>query len=599
MFVYRIFLNDSTLWVYRNESLVGSCTDSCGKRGVDYIVITTEANPALLHNITIFSGPIEPAPVPPPPGIFNVTAQDLYDNEALKNFSLTFTNSTTSFHNTTNNGNIVYTNLNGIYDVNVSSNQSGGYFERLFIDVNASSGTFLALLFQSRVTIRALDGFDNSTINSFTASINGTTPRSTSNGSVEFLVKKGTYQLNITSGSFDKKVTNFSIAALANDTINVTLGSIFRFNLIRESTGAIFDWNSTNKTEINVFCPNQSITLRINNTDKANANISKLINCRFTLMQIVVDYGSLGSYFRTLIPSFSQKNITFYLIDVTKGDVAVQKVLKLLDLTGEFGGAILRVKSTVNGILRTIIEQRFDISDEVNLFLVKDRLYTINIENADQDIGLGNLIPTEAGEQSITLPRLDFATDEAVLGGNITFGYTFNTTSGILRVQYNDSTQKTTLVRFTITNESESVLFLGESNNNATVTLTFNGVVGNKTYLTELFVQHPDLTSIDSNIDGFLDKKVFYETSGTVGGFNLAGWTPSEQVDLKKWAAWIFIFFWAFLFSTRHIGIGMTSMVIWIWIFRVWKWIDINNLIFGFVVLIAVVGWIVESMRKQ
>ena len=378
-----------------------------------------------------------------PPDLFNVTAQDLFDNEALSNFSVTFTNSTTSFHNHTGTGQLIYSDLNGIYDINISSNQSGGYFERLFVGINTTSDTsFLGKLVQSIATVRALDGFDNSTITFFTASINITGPISTSNGSVTFAIKKGLYQLNVSSGSFDTVVTNFSIEALGNVTINVTLGSIFRFNLIRESTGGVFDWNSTNKTEINIFCPNQTITLIINNTDKANANISKLINCRFTLMQIVVDYGVLGSYFRTLIPSFRQKNITFYLIDVTRGDVAVQKVLKLLDLTGDFGGAILRAKSTVSGTLKTIIEQRFDISDEVNLFLVKDRLYTINIENADQDIGLGNLIPTEAGEQSITLPRLDFAKDEAILGGNITFGYVFNITSGILRVQYNDSTQK-------------------------------------------------------------------------------------------------------------------------------------------------------------
>ena len=541
---------------------------------------------------------IEP---PPPPVLqeFTLTANDTYDGIALSNLTITVSNSSFSFNDSTVNGTLKLNNIsipsfNKLYDITFGSNDTGGYFNRTFSNINISnSGSLQGDLFQSVLQLIALDGLTNETIQSFSATTNSSSD-STTTGSLLILIKNGTFQLNVTADGFDKLVTTFSINALQNNSLNVTMGSIFNFRLVREETNTPFDFNLTNSTELNIFCLNETIRISFNETN----NISQIINCQFTLMQIVVDYGTtIGSYFRTLIPPFSQKNITWYLIDLINGDTAIQKVIQLIDLTGDFSDATLRVKRAIPGetTLQTIIEQQFDISNEVNLFLVKDAIYTINIENDVEDVALGNLIPTEAGTQTITLPKLDFVPQETTLGEQISWSYDFNITLGILRLQYVDTTNLTTLVRFTVKNGSSpnlNQLFQGESNNNGTVTMTFNQVIANNTYVSELFFIHPGLSN-------FTETRPWYEFGGTRGALNLEGWSDTEQINFKKWATWIFLAVWGMFWTRRYIGIGMTTLVIWLWIFMTLKWVDVSNLIFGFVALLAVVGWIVEAMKKE
>ncbi len=529
---------------------------------------------------------------------FTLTAKDTYDSVSITNISVTVKNGSFSFNDSTVNGTLLINNVsvpsfNKLYDITFRSNDTGGYFNRTFFNINiSSSGSKEGDLFQSVLKLTALDGLNNQTISIFSARTNQSFD-TTTNGEILILIKNGNFQLNVTASGFDKLVTNFSIKALQNNSLNVSMGSIFTFKLVREETNTPFDFNSTNSTNLNIFCPNETIRISFNTSN----NISQIINCQFTLMQIVVDYGVLGSYFRTLIPTFSQKNITWYLIDLLAGDIAIQKVIQLVDLTGDFSGATLRVKRAIPGetTLKTMIEQKFDISSEVNLFLVKDVLYTINIENDVEDIALGNLIPTEAGTQTITLPKIDFVPQETILGDNISWSYTFNATQGILRLQYVDKTKLTTLVRFTVRNGSDTnlkQLFQAESDNNSTVTMTFNQVKANNSYVSELFFVHPGLSN-------FTELRPWYEFIGEVGALNLEGWSDSEQITFKKWGAWFFIAIWGMFFSRRYVGIGMTTMAIWLWIFRTLKWIDVTDVVFGFVVLLAVVGWMVEAMKKE
>ncbi len=528
---------------------------------------------------------------------FTLTARDTYDSTAITNITISISNNSFSFNDSTVNGTLIINNqsipsFNKLYTITFGSNDTGGYFNNTFLNINISNaGSFQGTLFQSVLRLIALDALNNETISDFSARTNNSFDNTTT-GELLILIKDGTFQLNVTALSFDKLVTSFSINALENKSLNVSMGSIFTFKLIREETNTPFEFANTNETKLSIFCPNQTITLIFNESN----NISQIINCQFTLMQIVVDYGVLGSYFRTLIPPFSQKNVSFFLIDLINGDTAIQKVIKLLDLTGEFADSILTAERSIGGITEKIIEQRFDISSQVNLFLVKDALYTLSIENSNEDIILGNLIPTEAGEQTITLPKIDFVPQETTLGGNVSWSYTFNITSNILRLQYNDATSRTTVVRFTVFNATDTAnmnqLFSGQSENNASVTITFNQAFANTTYATVLFVKHPDFTN-------FTEKKMFYQFKGS-GGIDLKGWTPIEQTEIKNWVAWIFLAILGMLFSRRYTGIGMTLVVIFLWIFRKWNWIEnVSDLVFGFVALLAVVGYIVDAMRKN
>lgn len=608
--------------VYINNTLGAECTTSACKEIMDWdvpssmwigafnartmedfivddvcvfnITLTSAQRAALTHNtcnsLIIGGGPSVVGTE------FTITAKNQYDSSiSITNISIKISNSSFSFNTSTVNGTILVLNssflFDKLYNIEFRSNDTGGYFNKTVFDVNfTTDGTNAGTIFQSVLNLVVIDGLNNLTVNTYSAQTNLSSV-STTIGTLLIETTKGIFALNISSLGFDTLVTNYSILALQNNTLNITLGSIFNFNLIRESTNTVFDFNSTNSTVVNVFCPNQTIILTFN----ISSNISQIINCKFTLMQAVVDYGELGSYFRTLIPSFSDKNITWYLIDLKAGDTAIQRIINLLDLTGEFADSILTVKRSIGGAIKTMIEQRFDISSNVNLFLVKDALYSISIDNGLKDIVLGNLIPTEAGTQTITLPKLDFNPTETVLGDNISWSYTFNITQAILRLQYEDKTNRTDLVRFTIFNDTGvgglKQLFQTESNNNASVTITFNQILGNTTYITELFVKHQVLIN-------FSESKIFYDP-GQASVIFFDGWTVKEQTDFKKWFTWLFLGFWGLMFTRRYMGIGMTSLVVWLWVFRTWKWIDVPDLVFGFVVLMAVVGWMVDAMRRN
>lgn len=521
---------------------------------------------------------------------FTTTLVDTYDGISLSNFTLTIFNSTFSITNTTTTGTITHTGLiGGNMDINFSLvTDNGGYFNQSFSSINTGS-SFEGDVFQSVLRLMALDGLNNDTILNFTA-VTNLSSDSTGVGQVLILAKEGHFQLNVTAAGFETLVTNFTILALQNNSLNVTLGSVFNFQLIREITNSVFDFNSTNSTVLNVFCPNETIVINFS----SSSNQSRIINCEFTLLQVVVDYGALGSYFRTLIPPFSQKSINIYLIDLIAGDTAIQRIIKLIDLTQTFTNSILTVNRAVGSGTVDIIEQRFDISNEVNLFLVKDSLYTLKVSNGVEEIILGNLIPTEAGTQTITLPKLNFVPQETVIGTNISWSYTFNSSTGLLRVQYLDKSEKTTKVKFTIMNESAggAVVFTGESNNNFSVTITYNQAFGNHTFSTELFFEHPDIINAT-------EKRVFFQlTSGSAVDFE--GWSAEDEAKIKKWAAWIFLVVWIMFFSQVHAGVALVSMVGWLWIFRKLGWIvGVSDLIFGFVVLLAIVTWMLESMRKN
>ena len=523
---------------------------------------------------------------PSPPG-FNVSLIDSYDSISINNFTITIFNSTDTFVNSTTTGSIFYDNLtNGLYNINITKiNDSGGYFNQSFKNINVSSA-FEATAFQSVVRIRAFDGFNNATILDFSA-VTNLSSDSTSNGLILILIKGGKFSLNITAFGFDELVTNFSMNALENVSLNITMGSIFIFNLIRESTGEVFDFNATNQTTLDIFCPNQTIRIFFN----VSSNASQIITCRFDLMQMTVDYGALGSYFRTLIPPLSQKNITWYLLDVKKGDIAIQRIIRLLDLTREFTNAKLSVTRAVAGVVRTIIEQRFDISNNVNLFLIQNGLYSISIDNGVSVTILGNLIPTEAGTQTITLPKIDFVPQETILGDNVSWSYSLDLTTNVLRMQYLDKVEKTTFVKFTVFNETNAELFSGEATDTSEVTITFNQAFSNRTYSTELFFIHPDLSN-------HTDKKVFYGM-GDTPALDLPGWSSQEQKDIKKWVAYIFLIVWVLIFSSVHSGLAIATMTIWLWMFRLWQWVEVSGIIFGFLILIGVVAWIVEAMRKN
>lgn len=570
------------------------------------------------HYLNVSCGVESPsAPAGPDYQKFTFQATNLYDSSTINNITVRIFNSTWDLNVSTINGTIILLNnsrgtnnnlikFNVTYNLTFISNESNrGYFNVSYNDFYLNNSKSLTgEIFQSLLNLYVNDSLIKSLISSFTVTTNRTTT-SVTGGYILLYTKAGSYHvLNISSSQYPKQTHIYDIEALQNKTMYVNLSPQFQFYLRREADNSVFDINGTNTTRLTIFCPEKNIVVWFKNgtgtspSSKVSTQENATVDCAYTLLKMDVTYAS-SSYFRSLIPAKTQQNVTWWLLDLNK-DTGVQIIINLRDLTGDFSQGILRVKTAISGNNENIIEEYFDISTSVVLYLLKDALYKIILINNDQtqEKQLGDLIADAAGTKTITTPDIKFIPD-TILDNNISWSYTFNATGGILRLQYQDSTKNTTYIRWRIyngTNASlnsqisifESVYVAG---NFTTTTYTYNNVQFNRSYYTHLFVQHAQL---GFNISEY---RSFGEYQNYLGAF--VGFTEERAKDIKHYGSAIFLSVWMLLFSARHLAIGLTSTLFWIVILKTidyfligWIWIMIIGLITFF-------AWIGDYMRRN
>ena len=153
---------------------------------------------------------------------FSVTASDVYDSSALSNFTVTLYNSTFSQTNSTSSGTITYSGIGGLMNINVSSDEGGGFFNVSYPSYD--TGTNLnAQLHQAAINVYAYNSITGLPVRSFNADLNGTLYSSTSGGYIYFRVDAGSYEINLTGSAFVTTKKNITITNLQNQTQNISL----------------------------------------------------------------------------------------------------------------------------------------------------------------------------------------------------------------------------------------------------------------------------------------------------------------------------------------------------------------------------------------
>lgn len=366
---------------------------------------------------------------------------------------------------------------------------------------------------------------------------------------------------------------------------------LYNFTVRREADGSIFDYASTNETKLTIVCPNSADQYFFNET----GSIQVLYSCHSPTLKLDISYPTGDSYFRTLIPEMGEREIDFYLIDLNK-ETAIQKIIELVDLTGEWQTGILRAQTPILEQVEDIIEMEYDVASSVTLYLKKDSIYTLTLINDDgtKSRSIGNLIADSAGTVTITYPPIEYE-PEVYLNENITIDYTFNVTAGTLRLQYQDITASTESISWTIynsTNSSNPLLLQTYSSTVSTgATFTYSPVYGNTTYLTELFVIN---SLLDHNLS---ETKLFYDYD-TYGDDILPGFSATERDNILFWSSVLFLVVWGLLFSSKHVAFGITSTAIWVVILRSVGWLPISWLWVGTICFVAALTFFVEMMRK-
>ena len=521
-----------------------------------------------------------------------ITAADAYDLSTLTNFSVEIKGNT-NWTQTTLNGTILIVNTTGIfYNLTVFSKANGSYHNVTYENINLSGQNFQGNLTQSFLSLNVTDLLTNQLVSSFTVNTNLST-YDVSGGYILLPSKSGFHKFNVSSTSYPILSFTYTISALENLTFQANVSPRFQFYLRREADNSVFDVAGTNTTKLNIFCPNKNIVITFRNQTYSSTQENITMDCPYTFMKMDVSYPA-SSYFRSLIPEKSEQNITWWLLDLNQ-DTGVQINVQLVDLTGEFLNGILRVKRAIDKNTEDIIEQFFDIESSVVLYLLKDAFYTISVKDSSgaNERQLGTMIADAAGTKTITLPSIPFYPDK-VFYDNISWAYTFNTSSSILRLQYEDKTTNTSLLQWKIYNGTNATITLlqtfSSTNPTGDVTFTYNGVVGNQTYFTELHIEH---NLLDFNIT---ESRTFGDYSGYQLGF--VGFKPEDTKNIKLYASIIFLVVWGLLFSARHAGLGLTSTFIWVVILKWIGWFPISAVWLGLIGLIAFFGWIVEAMKK-
>lgn len=531
--------------------------------------------------------------------VFTITATDKYNGSIINNFTVTISNSTYTTTNTTTVGSLVYDNIvHGLYDINISANETG-YFPRTFKDYNVSTD-LSAELWQSILNLTVLDVLTDSNILSF----NVTTTEKTytgSDGKAGIYLNAGKHTINITASGYEDYTFDFTASILTQESQTEYLSPYLNFTILRETDNEAFNTSDTTQTKLTVYCPSDTLEFNFNVTSGSN-KLTEPISCQWDLVRMDFIYNT-SSYYRILIPDYSEREITFYALDLIE-DLAYQIILVLNDLTGEYSDASAILMKDVGGSAVTIIEQTFDAENKVVAYLLKDGLYTLKIRNsAGQERSLGYFIADAAEEKTITVPEIYFVPD-SYFGGSIAWEWDYDPDYEIIRLYYNDSTiGGTSWINMTVWNGSNvhDIIYSTQSLNISSAVITYSKFGGgipwyplgySASYLVCFNASHPTI--------GYFHECRVFGRDAPFGGSD--GFTDEEIFNFKGWFCGLFLVALIMLFR-NHITAGLGLFSFFMWLFLRWDWLTFGSTwldytILSLSVLITILTYFVEGSKK-
>ena len=504
---------------------------------------------------------------------------------AITDFTVRLNTSTWDENRSTTGTNLTWKYLvNGSYSIRINSTNFFPHVGNLTVH-NASTPSW-PLMWQAERYAFAVDALTGAYLTGFTVRDQfGTEWNASGNTSVLFL-DSGWWNLTMVATGYENASQNFTAAALSNATLTFSVSPLINYSLVDEQTLTGYNVAITSATSLDVFCNNETIHHSFKPGNSSHAYLG--VGCDFYLVKVTTTYNG-SSYFRTLIPDDDARNVTFYLADLST-DVVVQRILNLVDLTGEYADGRVEIRRFLSGATRNIIQQPWDIEDSVTLYLMQNELYTVHLfdNSLTRERSLGNIIADAAGTQTITFPEIAFW-PEVTIGDLVSWTYDFNATAGYVRVSYQDAGNTTTQVRFTTFNSTYGQLSLLNSSL-ANVTFTYNGVVQNFSYITWFEVY----------LDGQLmanESRTWHEGAGGFLG-NLPGWDVDVQEDIQTTTSIILLLVWIMLFARKHAAFGGVSAMMWATLLRWMGWFPINVWWLAIAWVIAILAFITEGVKK-
>jgi hypothetical protein len=309
-----------------------------------------------------------------------LTANNVFDGSKIQEFSATISNSTYSQDASTTTGTILFIDIvRGLYDINISSEDNGGYFNRTYTDFNATNN-LVAELHQAVVYYSAVRRGTDVDVIPFNASVPGAFNQSNSTGGLRLYLNASSYTVDLKSDDYN------DIA----QSINLTPKSTSSF------TAEFYDINvsiSVSSVINNIFLKNFTIELTGDSSVfSENLTADNVGNVTFSLGNNTYDIIIGATGYSPVTTSFyigsesANPNITFsiYGLNAVNFSVYDEVTNEPMDETANLflvGSTYIRNASTTNGLLylQDLSAQEYRITYSASGFTERD--YYVTIEN--------------------------------------------------------------------------------------------------------------------------------------------------------------------------------------------------------------------------
>lgn len=338
--------------------------------------------------------------LPPNPNLeFTITAVDAFDGSSLQNITLNVVNGSNIYNFTTVNGTIYVSNhtiqkFNVTYNLTFQINDSGGYFNRTFNNVNLTEeDSFQGDSWQAVIYVNASRILVEDQVTSFGVAVNRTALLNISNntGWAKILIKAGTYNItgnstpyfNATSDVFTinnfeetTESLEFYSALLRIDANTLTNGSYINDFTIRLN-------NSAYSYSANVTTTNGNVTFQLINETYEFSIFSDFHTTRNA--SIIIESGNLYPNYTFSLYTLNAINFTIYDELLGKTDVFNESAITIEISSSSFS----QNYTSTNGKLFVELLDPADyrISYEAAGYTQRDYYFSL-VNNSRNDIDL-------------------------------------------------------------------------------------------------------------------------------------------------------------------------------------------------------------------
>lgn len=256
------------------------------------------------------------------------------------------------------------------------------------------------------------------------------------------------YTWNVTVNTYDYNYT-FNISGSHYVTNTKLL-----FNLVDEKNLTPFDISSANSVKMIINCPNNTITETI-----TNSTFNSTTNCNFNKIKFVVDYGSLGTYYRTVLMTLDTSyNSTIYLMNLLN-TTALFNSFVLDDLLSEYGNnPRMYIKKNIDDEKKVILSDYFDAEKKVSAYLIQYNEYYIYLAgDSKSETLIGTYSADASGTKNLQLYNLDLTPSTPVAVTTCVTAYPGYINNGYLTARFYDICGVSTNIVWRIYNDTTLV----------------------------------------------------------------------------------------------------------------------------------------------